>query len=330
MDKVQLEKLLKIAEKREEAKKIEREMNAPDFWVNPPAGRHGRKKATQLTQKLSAINQLLERFDRAQEETELAELEKEALFSEEFDECSAILSVHAGAGGTEAQDWAEMLLRMYLRFAERKGFDTKLLEKSVGEEAGIKSASVKIEGLNAYGQLKGEAGVHRLIRLSPYDADKARHTSFALVEVIPELEQLGDIEIPEKDLKIDVFRSSGHGGQSVNTTDSAVRITHLPTKITVAVQNERSQSQNRETALKILKIKLKARQIDEQKARERSLRGEHTSAEWGKQIRSYFLQPYQQVKDHRTGIESTNPLDVLDGALDPFIEGYLKHLHSKS
>jgi len=323
MDKIQLEKLLKIAEKREAAKKIEREMNAPDFWVN-------REKATQLMQKLSAINQLLERFDRAQEEAELAELEREALFAEEFDECPAILSVHAGAGGTEAQDWAEMLLRMYLRFAERKGFTTELLEKSAGEEAGIKSASVRIEGLNAYGQLKGEAGVHRLIRLSPYDADKARHTSFALVEVIPELEQLGDIEIPEKDLKIDVFRSSGHGGQSVNTTDSAVRITHLPTKITVAVQNERSQSQNRETASKILKMKLKARQIDEQKARERTLRGEHTSAEWGKQIRSYFLQPYQQVKDHRSGVESTNPLGVLDGALDPFIEGYLKHLHSKN
>jgi len=323
MDKIQLEKLLKIAAKREEAKRIEREMNAPDFWAD-------REKATQLTQKLATINQLLERYDQAQSEAQLAELEKVALFTGDFDECAAILSVHAGAGGTEAQDWAEMLLRMYLRFAERKSFTAKLLEKSAADEAGIKSASVRITGLNAYGQLKGEAGVHRLIRLSPFDADNARHTSFALVEVIPELEEVSDIEIPEKDLKIDVFRSSGHGGQSVNTTDSAVRITHLPTKITVAVQNERSQSQNRETALKILKMKLKTRRIEEQKSRERSLRGEHTSAEWGKQIRSYFLQPYQQVKDHRTGIESSDPNGVLDGALDPFVEGYLKYLHSRS
>jgi len=317
MDKTELRKLLRIEEKQLRVKELENLMQDPGFWAD-------REKATSLSQELSSINDLIDRFENAQSDFDIKELEKETLYSNELDDKNAILSIHAGAGGTEAQDWAEMLLRMYLRFAEKQNFKTEILDQSKGEEAGIKSAELKVSGLNAYGKLRGEAGVHRLVRISPYDADKARHTSFALVEVIPEFEELSDIEIPEKELKIDVFRSGGHGGQSVNTTDSAVRVTHLPSKIVVSVQNERSQLQNKETALKILKMKLKKRQIDEQKAKEKAIIGTHTSAEWGNQIRSYVLQPYQQVKDHRTGFESSNPIEVLDGELENFVESYLR------
>jgi len=322
MEKAELAKLLKIDEKKNEAKKIEQEMASQDFWSD-------QKKATAKSQKLTYLNNLIKKFENASSTEEIAELETEALYSGEYDEDGAILSVHAGAGGTEAQDWAEMLLRMFMRYGERKNYSVEILNKSEGEEAGIKSAELKIDGLNAYGNLKSEAGVHRLVRISPYDADKARHTSFALVEVIPEFEELGDIVIDEKDLKIDVFRSSGHGGQSVNTTDSAVRITHLPTKIVVSCQNERSQVQNRESAMKVLKIKLKKLELDERKKKEQGLRGEHTSAEWGNQIRSYVLQPYQQVKDHRTDFTSTNPDEVLSGGLDGFIEAYLKKISNQ-
>lgn len=317
MDKEKLAKLLKIDEKKAEAKQIEQEMQNGDFWAD-------REKASVLSQRLSDLNSAIEKFETANSPQDLASLEKESLYCGEYDDKGAILSIHAGAGGTEAQDWAQMLLRMYLRFGERKGYKTDILGQSDGEEAGIKSATIKVEGYHAYGNLKGEAGVHRLVRISPFDADKARHTSFALVEVIPELDEVQDIEIPDKDLKIDVFRSGGHGGQSVNTTDSAVRITHLPTKTVVSVQNERSQMQNKDVAMKILKMKLKKIQIDEQRARERELKGERISAEWGNQIRSYVLQPYQQVKDHRTDFESSNPTDVLDGKLEDFIESYLK------
>jgi peptide chain release factor 2 len=295
------------------------------------------KNAAAKSQRLSYLNDFINKFESAKSDDELKELEKETLYSGEYDAENAILSVHAGAGGTEAQDWAEMLFRMYIRFTQVKNsklksqaWNAEILEKQEGEEAGIKSGTLRITGPNAYGNLKGEAGVHRLVRISPYDADRARHTSFALVEVIPEFKEVGDIEINENDLKIDVFRSSGHGGQSVNTTDSAVRITHLPSKIVVSVQNERSQLQNKETALKILKIKLKKRQLDEQKAKEKEIRGEHKSAEWGNQIRSYVLQPYQQVKDHRTGFTSTNPDDILNGNLDGFIDSYLKKLNNST
>lgn len=317
MEKQELASLLKIDQKREEALKIEQEMMNPDFWID-------REKATAKSQRLTMLNNLVSEYENAETKEDIKKLETEALFTDETDSNPAILSVHAGAGGTEAQDWAEMLLRMYLRFAEKKRFKTEILDRSDGEEAGIKSATVKISGLNAHGNLKGEAGVHRLVRISPFDADKARHTSFALVEVIPEFEELDDVEIDDKDLKIDVYRSSGHGGQSVNTTDSAVRITHLPTKTVVAVQNERSQMQNKERAMKILKSRLKALRLNEKKLKERELKGEHTSAEWGNQIRSYVLQPYQQVKDNRTGYESNNPEAVLNGELDGFIESYLK------
>ncbi len=321
MHKEELGKLLKIDQKREKVKELEKEMSLPDFWRD-------QKQATAKGQKLTELNNLIAKYEKAESEDELQELEKETLYSGEYDHMGAILSVHAGAGGTEAQDWAEMLLRMYMRFAENKKYQAEILDKSSGEEAGLKSAELKIEGHNAYGNLKSEGGVHRLVRISPFDADKARHTSFALVEVIPEFEETEDVEIDEKDLKIDVFRSSGHGGQSVNTTDSAVRITHLPRKITVSCQNERSQLQNKETAMKILKIKIKCLELDERKKMEQGVRGEHTSAEWGNQIRSYVLQPYQQVKDHRTEHTETNPRAVLDGGIEGFIQAYLKKINT--
>lgn len=330
MEKQELAKLLKIDEKRAEAAAIEKEMADPSFWLD-------QKNAAAKSQRLSYLNNFINEFESAKSDDELKKLEKETLYSGEYDAENAILSVHAGAGGTEAQDWAEMLFRMYIRFTQvqnlklkSQAWDAEILEKQEGEEAGIKSGTLRITGPNAYGNLKGEAGVHRLVRISPYDADRARHTSFALVEVTPEFKEVGDIEINENDLKIDVFRSSGHGGQSVNTTDSAVRITHLPSKIVVSVQNERSQLQNKETALKILKMKLKKRQLDEQKAKEKEIKGEHKSAEWGNQIRSYVLQPYQQVKDHRTGFTSPNPDDILNGNLDGFIDSYLKKLSNST
>ncbi len=323
MNKEEIAKLLKIDEKKAEKAQIESEMGSADFWSN-------QQEATKKSQRLTYLNDIIAKFETAEDENSLAELENEALYTGEYDEMGAIVSIHAGAGGTEAQDWAEMLERMILRYSEKKGYKAEIIDQSNGEEAGIKSAELKIDGPNAYGNLKAEAGVHRLVRISPFDADKARHTSFALLEVIPEFEELGDVEIDDKDLKIDVFRSSGHGGQSVNTTDSAVRITHLPTKITVSCQNERSQVQNRETAMKILKMKVKKIQLDERKKKEQGLRGEHTSAEWGNQIRSYVLQPYQQVKDHRTDFTSSNPTEVLDGELDGFIQAYLRNLKNNS
>ena len=319
MDKAELSKLLKIEEKRSETALLEQEMSSPTFWSDP-------KLATFKSQKFTHLNNIVKKFDQASSSAELEELGNEALYSGEYDSMGAILSIHAGAGGTEAQDWAEMLMRMFMRYGEKKGYSVEVLDKSNGEEAGIKSAEIKINGVNVYGNLKSEAGVHRLVRISPFDADKARHTSFALVEVIPEFDELTDVIIDDKDLKIDVFRASGHGGQSVNTTDSAVRITHLPSKITVSCQNERSQLQNRESAMKVLKIKIKKLELDERKKKEQGLRGEHTSAEWGNQIRSYVLQPYQQVKDHRTDFTSSNPSEVLDGELDGFMQAYLKQL----
>lgn len=321
MKKSELEKILKINEKRSEVESINKQMADPNFWAD-------QEKSKTLSQKLSSLNSIISKFDSATEDDEIADLEKEALYGDQYDSLNCILSIHAGAGGTEAQDWAMMLERMFLMFAQKKQYSATILDQSDGEEAGIKSATIKISGHNAYGNLKSESGVHRLVRISPFDADKARHTSFALVEVIPEFEELSDVEIDEKDLKIDVFRASGHGGQSVNTTDSAVRITHLPTKIVVSVQNERSQIQNRETALKILKARLKKIQIEQQREKEEQIKGGHVSAQWGNQIRSYVLAPYQQVKDHRTEHVESNPQLVLDGNLEGFIEAYLKQLNS--
>jgi peptide chain release factor 2 len=248
------------------------------------------------------------------------------LLAVKYDEANALLAVHAGAGGTDAQDWAEMLRRMYLRYCEQMGWQVEVVDESRGGEAGIKSSLLKVTGRYAYGYLKCEAGVHRLVRISPFDGEKMRHTSFALVEVLPELPDVGEVEIDAKDLRVDTFMSSGHGGQSVNTTYSAVRIVHIPTGITVTCQNERSQMQNKETAMKYLRAKLWQLEWGKQQAEKQKLRGEFKSAEWGNQARSYVLHPYKLVKDHRTEFEVTNPDAVLDGDLTPFIEARLKQL----
>jgi peptide chain release factor 2 len=252
--------------------------------------------------------------------------ETAALLSGEYDGKNAILAVHSGAGGTDAQDWAEMLLRMYLRWAERSDFTTKLVDVSPGEEAGIKSATVFVNGPMAYGYLKAEKGVHRLVRLSPFDAAHRRHTSFSQVEVLPEIEDDIKIEISPEDLKIDTYRSSGAGGQHVNKTDSAVRITHLPTGIIVSCQNERSQHSNRLTAMRVLKARLFDLEREEQEKKLSRLKGEHRDIAWGSQIRSYVIHPYSQVKDHRTGYETGNTQAVLDGEIGGFIRAYLEFL----
>lgn len=253
-----------------------------------------------------------------------AKMEFTVLFSGEHDTGNAIVSIHAGTGGVDAMDWAGMLLRSYLRFCERHGFNAKIVDETAGTEAGIKSVTLEVTGAYAYGWLRSENGVHRLVRISPFDAEKMRHTSFALVEVLPEIEEVKNIEFKDEDLKIDVFRAGGHGGQSVNTTDSAVRITHIPSGIQVKCQNERSQVQNKATALKILKAKL-AKYYEEQASADlQKFKGEHRKAEWGNQARSYVLQPYRLVKDHRTEYETNDTDRVLDGEIDDFVEAYLK------
>lgn len=257
-------------------------------------------------------------------EREIEKRELELMFSGEYDHGNALLAVHAGAGGTDSQDWAQMLQRMYLRWAEARGFTADVIDLSEGEEAGIKSVTISVSGRNAYGNLKSEKGVHRLVRLSPFDSAHRRHTSFALVEVLPELENDSVIEIKPDDINIDVYRSSGAGGQNVQKNSTAVRITHLPTGIVVTCQNERSQTQNRENAMKVLRARLLEIKLEQQAEELAELRGEYTKAEWGSQIRSYVLHPYQMVKDHRTDAEVGNAQSVLNGNIDPFIEAYLK------
>ncbi len=252
------------------------------------------------------------------------EIEFELLLSGEYEKRNAFLAVHAGAGGTEAQDWAEMLLRMYLRWAERRGYQAGVIEVSPGEEAGIKSALIQVIGDYAYGYLKAERGVHRLVRLSPFDASHGRHTSFALVEVLPEAERELDVRINPDEVRIDFFRASGPGGQHVQKTSSAVRVTHLPTGLVAICQNERSQYQNKELALKVLGARLLELELEKRAEEQARLKGEHVVAGWGNQIRSYVLHPYKMVKDHRTGYETSDPIAVLDGALDELIEAYLK------
>ena len=257
---------------------------------------------------------------------ELADQEFRLAFSGPHDASNAILSIHAGAGGTESQDWASMLLRMYLRWAEEHEYETEMLETMPGEEAGIKSATVSVAGPYAYGYLASERGVHRLVRLSPYDAAHRRHTSFALVEVIPDIEDSAEVEINPDDLHIDVYRAGGHGGQNVQKNSTAVRITHIPTGIIAACQNERSQMQNREMAMKVLRARLFALEEAKREEEHARLKGKHISAGWGNQIRSYVLHPYHMVKDLRTGHETGNTDAVLDGALDPFIKAYLQSM----
>ncbi len=259
----------------------------------------------------------------------LDELEFQLAFRGEYDDRNAILAVHAGAGGTESQDWAEMLMRMYLRWAERRGYQAEVLDSSPGEEAGVKSVVIGISGDYACGYLKSEHGVHRLVRLSPFDADHARHTSFALVEVMPEAKADVDIKIVPDDLKIETFRSSGPGGQHMQKTSSAVRLTHLPTRLVVTCQSERSQYRNKEIALRILQSRLLERELAEQAEEKARVKGKHVAAGWGNQIRSYVLHPYRMVKDHRTGYQTGDTDAVLDGALDDFITAYLRSLMGK-
>ena len=254
----------------------------------------------------------------------LEETELSLALSGEYDQRHAILAIHAGAGGTDSQDWAEMLLRMYLRWADRRGYSTSILDLTAGEEAGIKSVTLEVAGRNTYGYLRSERGVHRLVRLSPFDAAHARHTSFALVEVMPVVESEAEVNLDPDDLRIDVFRASGHGGQNVQKNATAVRITHLPTGITVSCQNERSQRRNKELALKVLEARLLERELERKAAEQVRLKGEHVSAGWGNQIRSYVLHPYKMVKDHRSGFETSDAEAVLDGEIDPLLRAYQK------
>jgi peptide chain release factor 2 len=344
--------VLRLEEERKELKKLEKEIAQSSFWHNQRAAQEVMQKTTQLKKHIEIwdnltkdINDLAELIENTSEddhklikelETSMEKLTKEfekqefeLLLSGEYDQNNAILSISAGSGGTDAQDWAEMLSRMYLRFCQKQDFQANILEQSAGEEAGLKSITIKIVGNYAFGYLKSEHGVHRLVRLSPYDADKARHTSFALVEVLPEIED-EKVVVDEKDLRIDVFRSSGHGGQSVNTTDSAVRITHTPTGLAATSQNERSQLQNKENALKVLKAKL-VHLVEEKKVKEISeLKGKPISAEWGSQIRSYVLHPYTMIKDNRTKQETSDVQNVLNGYLDEFVEAYLRKQASEN
>lgn len=265
---------------------------------------------------------LNEEYEKLKNEYEHARIQ--AFFTGKYDSCNAILSVHAGAGGSDAQDWAEMLVRMYLRYAEKKGFTAEVLDKSKGAEVGIKSAILEIKGFNAYGYLKSEAGVHRLVRLSEFNPAHTRETSFALVEVLPVLHEQNAIKIDPKEIKIETSTASGHGGQSVNTTYSAVRIIHIPTGIRVSIQNERSQSQNKEKAMEILISRLQALEEQRRQKEKQEIRGEFHSPQWGNQIRSYVLHPYKLVKDHRTGLESSEPDKILGGDLDDFVEKFLE------
>lgn len=316
--KAQLAETLRILEKRDRIKQIELEMATPSFWQE-------HQRAAKLTQELKHLQDFVAEFDSADSDTELEKLESEAFFSGEHDDSSAFVAIHSGSGGVEAQDWAEMLLRMYTRYGERADYKVCLLDKQEGEEAGIKSATLLIEGFRAYGKLKAENGVHRLVRISPFDADKSRHTSFALVEVVPEVADAKEIEIKPDEIRIDVYRAGGHGGQGVNTTDSAVRITHIPTNTVVTCQNERSQLQNKAQALKILQGKLQLLDDEKRRISSQNLKGEPVLASWGNQIRSYVLQPYQLVKDLRSGYETSAVDDILDGRLENIIEADIKY-----
>lgn len=257
-------------------------------------------------------------------EHSLEELEFELQLGGEYDRRGALLAIHAGAGGTESQDWAQMLMRMYLRWAEKRGYQTEVIELSPGEEAGIKSVLIEVKGEYAYGYLRGERGVHRLVRISPFDASHSRHTSFALVEVMPVVEGNVDINIELDDIRVDTFRSSGPGGQHMQKTSSAVRLTHLPTGLVVTCQNERSQLRNKETAMRVLRSRLLELELEKKSQEQARLKGEHITAEWGNQIRSYVLHPYKMVKDHRTGFETSNPSAVLDGDIDDLLKDYLR------
>ena len=346
---VDLQVMLKLSEKRKEIEKLQAETADPNFWKDQETASKKSKRLGNLESEIKnwetltkESNDLLEvaKMDEADKDVNLREdiekqflkLEKEVnhlefhtLLNGKYDSYNAIVSIHAGSGGTEAQDWSEMLMRMIFRYCESKGWKVNVLDEAKGQEAGLKSIFFRVEGDYAYGHLQSEHGTHRLVRISPFDAEKMRHTSFALIEVIPEMEESETvIDVPEKDLRIDTFMSGGKGGQSVNTTYSAVRIVHIPTGITVQCQNERSQLQNKEVALRILKSKLQKIQDEKEEAEKQKLRGEYKSPEWGSQIRSYVLHPYHLVKDLRTDYETTDDKGVLEGDLDQFVESYLR------
>ncbi len=341
-----LKNFLKIDTKRAEMNSIEEKMSAPDFWDK-------KEEARTLMDKLSSCRNILAPFDRlvadtedfkvlaelaeldelmlteAEEtahklEKELSEIELLSFLSGKFDHNNAYVSIHAGAGGTESCDWASILMRMYRRFFERHNWKDEIIDIQSGDEAGIKSITMRVSGEFAYGYMRAEKGVHRLVRISPFDSNARRHTSFASVDAFPEIDDDIDIDIEEKDLRIDTFRASGAGGQHVNTTDSAIRITHIPTGIVVSCQNERSQHKNKATALKMLQAKLFERAEEERQQEVAGIRGEVTDNGWGNQIRSYVLHPYQMVKDLRTSAETGNTGAVLDGDLDMFVEAFLK------
>lgn len=336
------------AGKRRRIAELEERSRSREFWNDPEAAQRVMKELAELREQTASLDAVAQTLSEARELLAVFEndaaaereadrniasaadsidaLEMAASFGGEFDARNAIVSIFAGAGGVDAADWTSMLTRMYLRWAESKGFDTQIVDESPAEEAGLKSITFFVRGRNAYGMLESERGVHRLVRLSPFDAAHRRHTSFAAVDVIPEVEageNLG-IEIKPDDLRIETFKSGGAGGQYVNKTESAVRVIHVPTGIVVASQQERSQAQNREVALSVLRAKLAARAAEEHDKKLADLRGERQANEWGSQIRSYVLQPYQLVKDHRTGVETGNVADVLDGHIDTFIWPYLQ------
>ncbi|MPZ22100.1 MAG: peptide chain release factor 2 [Dehalococcoidia bacterium] len=337
---------LDIAGKELEIARLEAQASDPGFW-------NDQREAQQLMRRLSTLKQTVETWralesgvndaielvalsgddetlagDLAAEverlQGQVEDLEFQLSFSGPYDDRNAILAIHAGAGGTESQDWAEMLMRAFLRWAERKGLATEILDMSEGEEAGIKSVTIEITGPHAFGWLRSERGVHRLVRISPFDGSHARHTSFALVEVMPEAEAAGEVEVNPDDLRVDVYKASGHGGQNVQKNSTAIRITHMPTGIVVTCQNERSQGRNREAAMKVLESRLLEMELEKRAEEHARIKGDHVSAGWSNQIRSYVLHPYKLVKDHRTDAESTNPDAVLDGDLDPFMTAYLK------
>lgn len=322
-----------MGKKKEKIKELEVLVQNKDFWLD-------NKKAAEISSELAELKEEIDTWEKLEKDLaeirEISELsaweerfkkqEFKALFSGPYDKKHAIISIYSGAGGTEAQDWASMLLRMYLKYAENHNFKVKILDTSYGQEAGIKNATLEINSDYAYGHLKGENGVHRLVRLSPFNANNLRHTSFALVEVLPEIgeEVEKELEIKPEELRIDLFRSSGPGGQNVNKRETAVRITHLPTKITASCQSERSQAQNRERAMRLLYTKIYQRKIQEKEKEKSEIRGELPSVEWGSQIRSYVLHPYKMVKDHRTEVETSDAEGVLEGKLDKFIEAELR------
>jgi peptide chain release factor 2 len=345
--------ILNLPKLKAEAVGLELDTEDQGFWKDQAKAKETLKKIEFYKKEVTSFENLKKEFEELEEliglnkESPDKELEKEVkkrfadiqkefqafefktLFKEKYDPSSAIMAIHAGAGGSDAQDWAEILLRMYLRFFEKMGFTAKIIDESKGKEAGIKSVVIDVAGPYAYGYLRSEAGVHRLVRLSPFNADALRHTSFALVEVLPDIGEVAEVNIDPKDLKIDTFKSSGPGGQYVNKTESAIRLTHIPSGLVVASQGERSQVQNREVAMKILRAKLHQKYLEEKQSEKKKIRGEFKSAEWGNQIRSYVLHPYKMVKDHRTGYETSDTIKVLEGDVIDFIEAYLRYTGKK-